>query len=76
MAPRLVERSDVGVVVDADVFKAYFPPIPTASSLILGLTCRAVLMGSFLSTEQSQKSVSDGRGTLLKLGVAEGWCGM
>ena len=68
MAPWLAEGLEVGVVVDADVFEKYFPPIPTASSFILGLTCRAVLTGSFPSTEQSQESISDERGIILKLG--------
>ena len=68
VVPWLAEGFEVGVVDDYDVFEEHFPPIPTASSLILGLICRAVLTGSFPSTEQSQESISDGRGAILKLG--------
>ena len=66
--PGLVERLEIGVVVDADFVEKEAPSSPAAISLILCLTCRCFLTGIFASKEQAQDSITDGSGTIEKLG--------
>ena len=70
VSPRLTKGLEKRVVFDSEVIEEYFPPIPTAGSLILGLTCCVVLTGSFPSTEKNQEFISNERGSLLKFGCS------
>ena len=74
-SPWFVEMFEERVIADPNFFEEEAPPFPVPSFLFLCLVCCALQTGSFSSSEQSHDTISDLRGTILKLGgICEGIC--
>ena len=74
-APWFVEMFEEGVVVDPNLFEEEDPPFSAPSSLFVCLVCCALQTRSFSRSEQIHDTISDLRGTILKLGDScEGKC--
>ena len=73
--PWFVEMFEEGVVADTNLFEEEDPHFPAPSSLLMCLVCSALQTGSFSRSEHSHDTISDLRGTILKLGGScEGTC--
>ena len=75
LARWFVKIFEEGVDADPNVFEEKDPPFTSLSLLFLCLLCRALQTSRFSSSEQSHDTVSDLRGTILKLGgICEDTC--
>ena len=66
--PWFRDGDKVGVILELEDVEELEPSATAVSVIILGQTCRALFTGIFASREQSQESITDGRGAILKYG--------
>ena len=73
MVPWFIEMFEEGAIADPKLFAEEDPPFPDPSSLFLCRVCRALQTGSLSISAQIHDTISDLRGTILKLGgICEG----